>query len=356
MMTLVAWGANSHGQLGLGTVSEQEGVPVEVPVGELSTGNVAIIVGGGGHTLLADKEGRLYATGWNNAGQLGLGHKEEVYSFTQVDLKIRVAQLAAGWDFSFVISDSGFVYASGSNSFGQLGVGDTSLKSVEKFVQVIGLREIKSISAGLRHAGCVDKAGKVYMWGAGSKGQLGLGDKRRIQWDPIEVPNLLQNAIDISCGQYFTLILTHVGVIGFGDNKFGQVVSGGPSFFLEAVESLNEIADRLSCGWTHSLTFREGRVKTWGRNNYFQLGRVDSDETEVVSSISKALSGSEHCVCLTENGDVLCWGWNEHGNCGVGSDITDNIKIPTKVCLKDEVKAVDIFVGSAHCFALLEHL
>ena len=119
-MTLFAWGANSHGQLGLGTVSEQEGVPVEV--GEHPVHGGVNIVGGGGHTLLCDGEGRLFATGWNKAGQLGLGHTEVVTLFTKVDVVDKITDMAAGWDFSLLLTESGNVFSCGSNSFGQLGM------------------------------------------------------------------------------------------------------------------------------------------------------------------------------------------------------------------------------------------
>jgi len=118
-MTLWAWGANSHGQLGLGTNSEQECVPIEVSDHpDLDQVN---IVGGGGHTLLADKGGRLFVTGWNKAGQLGLGHTKETTLFTQVEFQERVELLAAGWDFSLLTTETGDVYSCGSNAFGQLG-------------------------------------------------------------------------------------------------------------------------------------------------------------------------------------------------------------------------------------------
>ena len=103
-----------------------------------------------------------------------------------------------------------------------LGVDDESLKFVTKFAKVSGLSEIKSISAGLRHAGCVDKGGRVYTWGAGSKGQLGGGVKCKLMGKPVFVPGLTE-ALDIYCGQYFTIVRTESGICGFGDNKFKQV-------------------------------------------------------------------------------------------------------------------------------------
>ena len=100
-MTLLTWGANSHGQLGLGFVSEQESSPVLV-TGVVGGVRVRDIVGGGGHSLLCDNNGHLHVTGWNSAGQLGLGHTDPVCVFTRIKFSGVIRSVAAGWDFSLL--------------------------------------------------------------------------------------------------------------------------------------------------------------------------------------------------------------------------------------------------------------
>ena len=114
---LWSWGANSYGQLGLGTVSEQEETPRPVTTGV----ECHQIVGGGGHTVMIDSGGGLHVTGWNNVGQLGLGHTDQVLEFTPLELSETVTQVSCGWDFTLVLTESGQVYSCGNNSFGQLG-------------------------------------------------------------------------------------------------------------------------------------------------------------------------------------------------------------------------------------------
>ena len=104
-MTLLTWGANSHGQLGLGLVSEQEASPV--PVMAEVVGGVRDIVGGGGHTLLCDNNGHVFVTGWNSAGQLGLGQTDPVYVFTRIKFSHVITAVAAGWDFSLLLTCMG---------------------------------------------------------------------------------------------------------------------------------------------------------------------------------------------------------------------------------------------------------
>ena len=124
MKNIWAWGANNYGQLGLATMSEQENCPVKL-VTSLSGDLCRQIVGGGGHTLMLGHDGSVHGTGWNHVGQLGLGHSHPVTQFTKLDLGFcgdqKVDSLAAGWDFSLLLTDQGDVYSCGSNTFGQLG-------------------------------------------------------------------------------------------------------------------------------------------------------------------------------------------------------------------------------------------
>ena len=75
---LYGWGANSHGQLGLGFASEQENLPRPVTSPE----PLRYVTGGGGHTLAISDSGKLFVCGWNQAGQLGLEHLDNVDVFT----------------------------------------------------------------------------------------------------------------------------------------------------------------------------------------------------------------------------------------------------------------------------------
>jgi len=269
-MTLLTWGANSYGQLGLGLVSEQESSPV--PVMEVE-GGVREIVGGGGHTLLCDHHGHVYVTGWNKAGQLGLGQTDPVYVFTSIKFSHIIRSVAAGWDFSLLLTEGGEVFACGSNSFGQLGVGDSNIRTSNSFIKIPTLRNIRKISAGLRHAGCVDGDGNVFLWGAGTKGQLGNG-KTTKQVEPRKISGV-SRATNVYCGQYFTLVETDYGLLGVGDNKYFQLGDGGgggedttaSSVILPVIMKDLQPGDQIHCGWTHIVRSRDGAVTVRGRDD-----------------------------------------------------------------------------------------
>ena len=121
-MRFWAWGANNYGQLGLGSLTEQENRPVMVRALPLEPGDIVRVAGGGGHTLLLDRAGAVYSSGWNSVGQLGLGHTQPVSVFTKVDSFCdNIVEIAAGWDFSIFLTEHGEVFTCGNNSFGQLG-------------------------------------------------------------------------------------------------------------------------------------------------------------------------------------------------------------------------------------------
>ena len=219
------------------------------------------------------------------------------------------------------------------------------MRSSGEWKCVAGLPGIVSIAAGLRHCGALDRGGRVWLWGAGGRGQLGGSPGERVRHAPALLPGV-NTATSIHCGQYFTLVGTQAGkVIGFGDNRHGQLRPGAGAGSV-VVESCGT---SLSCGWTHTVMLdSEGVVTGWGRDNYHQLAGAGLD------NVRKVVAGSEHCLALTltSPSTLLAWGWNEHGNCGVegGGEIVER---PAPVSLPPNTDRIDdVFAGSAHCFAL----
>jgi alpha-tubulin suppressor-like RCC1 family protein len=49
-------------------------------------------------------------------------------------------------------------------------------------------------------------------------------------------------------------------------------------------------------------------------------------------------------------GRIVSWGWNEHGNCGTGTE--EDVRVPTSVGMSINQKAVIAGTGAGHSFAL----
>lgn len=118
------WGANSHGQLGLGDDVDRL-VPTSV-----SLENIVTICAGGGHTIGLSTL-NSYAWGWNEDGQLGFeSHQQSVA--TPNDSLGPFTFAGCGWSHTIAVDSIGDVYVWGDNQFGQIGTEDIGRKPKRK--------------------------------------------------------------------------------------------------------------------------------------------------------------------------------------------------------------------------------
>ncbi|XP_076244530.1 secretion regulating guanine nucleotide exchange factor [Calliopsis andreniformis] len=374
---LLSWGANSHGQLGQGFRSEECILPQELNLSEsaLETQNISKIVGGAGHTLILDNRGRVYSCGWNNRGQTGFPVNEDVLSFRKIEGKLKdkiIVDVVCGWDCSAALTIGGSLFLWGSNCFGQLGKHPSNLQWTNEPFEVAIDRRINRVSIGLRHTAVITEDHKILVAGSGSKGQLGLSPSEKEEclnasYAFTEV-STLTNIQDVSCGQHHTIAITKNGdLYAFGDNKYGQLGLdlnrfSKTSFPIKIPNARFDSSIKMNCGWSHTILLSGGQAFSWGRNTYGQLGCAEFKEPSSwkimrigsPSKIEQISVGSEHSVALTENGEILCWGWNEHGNCGIGH--TKDIKFPEQISLPSGYMATHIGCGAGHSFAVLKRL
>ncbi|XP_023149125.1 secretion-regulating guanine nucleotide exchange factor [Amphiprion ocellaris] len=352
---LHSWGANSYGQLGQRHVEDQA-APRLADTAALQSRAVRTVSGGGGHTVVITESGEVFVCGQNHRGQLGLGHNADISTLQLCPvLNQRITHTACGWDFTLLLTDCGQLLACGSNAFGQLGVAQKVTYSAEPLV-IESLKEpILSVAAGLRHALAVTDSGCVYQWGTG----LFSHAKRALSPHPVpphlssKVPSLVPGldqttAHLVAAGSVHCVCLTGDGdLFLWGSNKHGQLTT--TECFLSSATLLRrslldgEKIINVWSGWTHTIAQTEsGRVFTWGRGDYGQLGRqatasrdpeqqsagpvTEGGSQEVCLPVEvKALRGATQITCGSEHnlaivgGCLLSWGWNEHGMCGDGS-------------------------------------
>jgi hypothetical protein len=146
------WGGNGFGQLGDGTT---EGRLEPVLASGLS-GLAQGVSAGWVHSVVLGVDGKAYAWGGNNSGQLGDGTVAEHSTAVAVlGVSVNLKLVVAGGEYSLALGDDGVVYGWGANESGQLGDGT----KVNRRSAVSGLRgEIRngllvgSVSAGAQHA------------------------------------------------------------------------------------------------------------------------------------------------------------------------------------------------------------
>ena len=79
------------------------------------------------------QDGSVWCTGWNFAGQLGVGSANSTSGFVQA-VSSGVQAIAAGGWHSMVLKSDGSLWGTGANTYGQLG--DGSIISQSNFVLV----------------------------------------------------------------------------------------------------------------------------------------------------------------------------------------------------------------------------
>lgn len=230
---VMAWGANGHGQLGDGTTTSRA-APVEVQGLEGVTGiaaggehSLALLSDGTVRAWGANKSGQLgdaKASGLYSATPVQvLGKKGKPLT--------EVIEVAAGGfgndgdeeDSLALISDHG-VDSWGNNEYGQLGVGTKAKHSTA--VEITGLPfYVKQISAGARHNVAVTTIGKVLTWGWNGRSELGYGtpEEHPQSTVPIEVAGLSE-ITSVSAGESFSLALRSNGTVAaWGWNAYDEL-------------------------------------------------------------------------------------------------------------------------------------
>ena len=192
-----SFGSNSAGQLGLGHLNTRgtaEQVQLNAakdaaskdtatnltatkPTATKPTVSIKSIAVGATHVLALCREGKVYAWGSNQFGQLGHQQKRYDSQPTLLEMPEKITALAAGTHFSLALTESGSVYAWGWNGFGQLGTNDKQPRSVP--TKVPGLAEVQAIAAGEMHALALGKHA-LYGWGSNDAGQLGRAPQQQL--------------------------------------------------------------------------------------------------------------------------------------------------------------------------------
>ncbi|WP_347273655.1 cell wall anchor protein [Candidatus Kuenenia sp.] len=322
---LWAWGYNEDGQLGDGT-NDNQTTPVAVQINALTT--ITSVDCGGDHSLALDSLGRVWAWGYNGDGELGGGTTENNSNVpVSVPNLTDIIAISAGGEYSMALSSDGSVLTWGANSDGQLGNGNTDENSVP--TKISGLPVMKGISAGEAHGLAVTEDGFVYAWGINDEGQIGNGEKSANNpvLNPVQVQGLTD--IDAVCaGTSFSLALGIDGrVWAWGLNDEGQLGDGTNTNSTTPVEvtNLTKIS-AVACGSDHSLAIRNGKVKSWGLNDEGQLGdgstRSSSAPLDVtgLSDIVYVAAGESHSLAITSKGNIYVWGLNGDGQLGDGTN------------------------------------
>lgn len=190
---LYTWGNNAKGSLGLGDNSNR-GFPtlsttnVDVVYDSPSNGNYHV---GDTRLFVKKTDNTIWGTGYNTHGQLGLGdisHRNTWTQITSLGTDVQMLwNLGSSWGRTFVQKNDGKVYACGRNDSGQLGLGNVTL-NISSFTRATNWEQgtILEIQGNYGHDGNAagttlmhirsGSADKVLVAGDNTWGQLGTGE------------------------------------------------------------------------------------------------------------------------------------------------------------------------------------
>lgn len=354
------WGGNYYGQLGNGYSGSSAYSNVPVDVDGLNAGVQSISVGGT-HTCALLESGAVKCWGYNYYGQLGTdNYMSSSVPVDVVGLDSGAQQVSTGDRHTCALTTNGALKCWGWNAYGTLGNGE--VWDSDKPVDVVGMDNgVTQISAGSEHTCALIEGNAVKCWGSNVSGQLGNGNYgvNATSTVPVEVSGLDSGVQAINVGYGHTCALIADGKVKcWGDNVFGQLGNGGAllSVPVDVIGLGGDVQGISTGGGYHTCIVTEsGEVRCWGNNSHGQLGDgslLNADAPVVVSDLAASVRivevGYQHSCALTTGGAVWCWGRNDRGQLGDGSN--SNSSTPVEVFgLSD---ALAISAGDSHTCAL----
>jgi alpha-tubulin suppressor-like RCC1 family protein len=313
-----AVGSNTYGQLGDGTRTQRSRWKSVIPSGS----GVVQVAAGCEHSLALKSDGSVWTTGLNNFGQLGDGCFDYRSTWISVMPKGRgVIQVSACGRHSLVLKSDGSVWATGYNEYGQLGDGVTAHSHGWKSVILSGVTQV---AVGAYHSLALKADGSVWVTGYNGYGQLG----DRMTADSHGWKSVIPSGVtQVAAGAHHSLALKSDGSVwATGRNLSGQLGDGTITNKSTWISVISSGVTRVAAGAHHSLALKsDGSVWATGLNCTGQLGDgAESDKmtwTSVIASgITHVAAGYGHSLALKSDGTLWKTGTNHYGQLGQEGD------------------------------------
>jgi alpha-tubulin suppressor-like RCC1 family protein len=326
-VTLYNTGSNSWGQLGSGDRVDRNAL---TPL----TGYWSKAVGGRDFAFIAlsANPNKWFGAGLNNMGQLGMVDLVlPLYRTEFTALTGNWSQIACGGYHTMALSaGTSKLYATGDNLWGQLGLGDY-FSNWNNY-----LFTFSAVSGNWSKVACGDghtmalSAGTNKLFGTGlnNEGQTGLVTP---YGQTVVFTALTGNWSNVVCGKTHTMALS-AGTnrwFGTGNNDFGELGLGNETR-ANALTALTGNWSKVACGQYHTMALSASTNKLFGTglNDGGQLGLGDlgiysrNTFTALTGNWSDVVCGQYHTIALSAN--TSKWfgaGWNYYGQLGFSSSI-----------------------------------
>jgi alpha-tubulin suppressor-like RCC1 family protein len=316
--TVAGWGSNEYGE----ATNASAAPVVPTPTSVAGLANVVEVAAGWGHSLALLSNGTVMAWGYNYYGQLGLGTStgpEQCVGSpcnrqpTAVPGVANAIAVATSYSTSYALLADGTVMAWGYDHYGQLGDGigiPGGCECIDHPVVVPGVAGAVAIGAGYYDGIALLEDGTIRSWGQNYDGQLGNGTATTTgacECLPVVAVSGISTAKEVAIGGYNAIAALGDGTVrswgyagwgGLGNgSKTGPEACGGDTCSRVPFPVLGLAGARtVGAGYRYrSVLLGGGTVRSWGENAYGEVGD-GSQEERLLPTAALGLVGASDLV------------------------------------------------------------
>ena len=254
-------------------------------------GNVKDITPGTTFGVGVDNDGKVYTWGYTRITEV-----IDVGVIPEEVKEAHIEHIAAGYDHVAAIDDAGNVYVWGNDRLGQTNL-PSDISTAMLMKKNLGFKQLE---AGFQFTAALTEDGNLFMWGNGN-----MAD--------IKVRSAYQGHIEkIALTTYSCVALLDDGTVAYVGLQNNAIAERLP-------EGLDNVVDIAATGNTVAAVDADGKITVWGSLSD-GLGEVP----EMNSKPVELYGGIKHYTALLENGEVISWGNNVHGQSEVPQSVIEH--------------------------------
>jgi len=319
---LYGWGDNSYGQSGVGK-STSNFTPVQIT----TDNDWRMVSMAEYHTLAIKNDGTLWAWGWGNDGELGLGWGNFKVEFpTRLGRDTDWKSVSCSDGHTVALKTNGSLWTWGNNVDSRLGIGPTQNSRCDNPIQVGKDRDWAIALSCDSYTLAIKNDGSLWAWGANVGGSLGTPTVTQVQQVPIRI------GTDNDWAKIYT---GWRGFGSFGIKKNGTLWAWGVSraFQLGLGRNVKSI-DRptqvgndndwvsIANGSMSTLGIKaDGSLWQWGDSYLNSHSMPVPQKVNLPGSWISVSVSQNHAVAVMNNGRVWSWGGNYYGQLGAGKNV-----------------------------------